>query len=690
MASRNLLLEIGTEEIPARFIPDALVKLKRSIHDELLLKRNIPNADKVFDAIRTMGTPRRLVAIISDLPDMQDDRVEEVFGPPKKAAYDADGNLTKAAIGFARSQGVDPVKLKVKDKEGKGEYICATVEDKGKPVADVLPEALRDVVLSLNFPKSMRWGNGTIRFARPIHWIVALYGKDVVEFELEGIKSGRNSRGHRFLSPVDVPIKKPESYEEALRQHSVIVGERAETIKADAESLSLEAGGNIVWDEELLTHVANIVEYPFCVLGSFDKKYLDLPDELLTAVMVGHQKYIPVRGSDGKLLNNFIIVSNTKADNEDTVRVGAERVIRARFDDARFYFNEDGKKKLSERLEGLKNVTFQDKLGSLHEKTMRVRDVAGRQAEKLCPDKRSLVERAAELSKTDLVSGVVFEFPELQGIMGMHYAGNDGEHPAVAQALREQYLPAFSGDLVPESDVGSVLALADRSDNIASFFSIGLKPTGSEDPFALRRQALGIVSILNEKQYALSISEVMAPALDGKDKVIDDVLEFFRMRIENLLSGNGYAHDLVQAVLPLSTEISLRDIYSRLDALREFKNNSRYNDFLLAFKRVRNIIPGTGTDDVDKLLFKEDEEKALHEALLSVSGPVSDSIQSSEHGKAIEGMSPLIEPINTFFDKVLVMDKDEALRNNRLALLGEIWTLASTVADFSALPELED
>ncbi len=686
--SRDILLEIGTEEIPARFLPAELKDIK-TILFSLLTEARIAHGEAV-----SYATPRRLAVIVHDVDEMQRDETREVFGPPKKAAYDKDGKLTKAALGFAKGQGVSPDAITIKDKEGKGEYVSVTVEDKGQPTAEVLPGLLKDSILALNFPKSMRWGDGSLRYARPVHWIVALYGSDVMGFDLEGIASGARSRGHRFLAPDEIEISGADDYLSALEGASVVVDQsrRMSMIAEQAGALAGEVSGKPEYDDEFLSIVACILEYPHAVRCGFEKRYLDLPDELLTAVMKGHQKYFPVSGADGRLVNSFIIVSNTKKDNAETVRVGAERVCRARFEDARFYFEEDSQRRLEDRLPDLKAVTFQEKLGSVYDKAMRMKDVAGALAERICPDALAHAVRAAELAKTDLVTGVVFEFPELQGIMGMYYALGDGEDAAVAEAIREQYLPGFSGDAVPASDAGAVVSLADRADNIASFFSIGLKPSGSEDPFALRRQALGIVAILGERGYDLSVADVMAPALGGMEGLGAEIMEFFAQRLENLLLGRGYAHDLVQSVLNIAVKVPLKDVYARLDDARSFKKHEKYNDLLMGLKRASNIIPDDmpAGASVNASLFKEDDERALHDSYLKVKDGIEAKIKSSDFSGAIADTTLLTEPINRFFDSVLVMDKDEEVKNNRLAMLSEISATANSIVDFSKLLEQDD
>jgi glycyl-tRNA synthetase beta chain len=678
-----LLLEIGTEEIPARFIPQALSQL-RELTGKALGENRIR-----FGETGVYGTPRRLAVIVSGVEARQEDSLREAFGPPKKAAFMSDGTLTKAALGFAASVGVDPDKLVVKAK-GKGEYVAAVVEEKGLPSVDVLPELLKKVVLSLSFPKSMRWGDGSLRFARPIHWIVALYGSEALEFEIDGLRSGDTTRGHRFLSPGAIRIKNAAEYQAALKNNLVIADQekRQKTIWEQAEELAKSAMGSPIPDEDLLQAVTNLVEYPAAVLGSFDEKYLRLPEELLIAVMKGHQKYFSVADGRGKLNNFFIVISNTKKENAETVRAGAERVIRARLEDARFYFEEDRKRPLIDRLEELKKVTYQEKLGSLYDKTMRVKKVCELLARKLnlgINDCEGL-QKAAELSKCDLITGVVREFPELQGLMGMYYIGGLSH---VAFAIRDQYHPAYSGDYVPGYDIGAVLGLADRMDNIASFFSIGLIPTGSEDPFALRRQAIAIIDMLLKKGYSLSVKEILDPALSNLGHIPEskdaraEILRFFEQRIEPLLRTQGYEFDLIQSVVSASTAMPLKELIEKLDALRAFKSHAGYGDFLTAIKRVRNIVPERELPAIDERLFREDAERLLYKAILDFE--LRAAVTSTAYAFALEKLASLAGPINVFFDGVLVMDKDEAVRDNRLSLLKEIWSLASSVADFSKL-----
>src|SRR4030066_1729275 len=475
----SLLLEIGTEEIPARFLPGTIQSLRDNT-STILNENSI-----IFSDIKVYATPRRLVLMIIGLPEIQSGRVREVFGPPKKVAFDEKGGPTEAALKFASSQGVHVESLIIK-KRDKGEYVVSVVEEKGMHVKNLLPEILKRIVFSIRFPKTMRWGNGSIRFARPIHWILAIFDNDVIPFEVDGIKSDNMTYGHRFLSPAKFQIKGITSFKNLLENNSVIVDqeERKKTILEGIRRLSSSVGGMPVEDEELIETVNFLVEYPSPVLCSFQEYYLELPKELLVTVMKDHQKFFAIEDRQGRLINHFIVISNTRVENEEIVRIGAERVIKARFEDERFYFREDRKKNLNERIGELSKVIFQEKLGSLHKKTKRIVSIAAFLSERLMPLAKEKILRAAWLSKTDLLTGIIREFTELQGVMGKYYALHDGEDSEIAMALEEQYLPKHSGGTLPSTEIGAFLSVADKIDNIASFFCLGLIPTGSEDPFA--------------------------------------------------------------------------------------------------------------------------------------------------------------------------------------------------------------
>ena len=682
----SLLLEIGTEDVPARFLPSAIQQMKEN-SEAIFKESNIK-----FSAIKTYGSPRRFAMIAEGLPVMQEDISKEVFGPSKKIAFDENGKPTKAATGFANSQGVSVESLVIKNND-KGEYVVAVIEEKGALVRELLPEILKKIVLSIHLPKSMRWGNNNMRFVRPIRWLLALFDKEIVSFEIDGIKSSNMTRGHRFLSPASFQIREIPSYLKLLANNHVIVDfeERKKIISAEIEKISASAGGTVLRDEALLETVANIVEYPVPVLATFSEKYLKLPKELLITVMKEHQKYFAIENKESGLTNYFIIVSNTSKENAETVKAGAERVIRARFEDARFYFEEDSKKRLEDRVDDLKNVTYQEKLGSIHEKILRVKEISTYLASKLNPSLEQKAARAALLSKTDLITGVVREFPELQGIMGRYYAVNDSEEKEVADALMEQYLPAFHGDRLPETETGAILSLADKTDNIVSFFSIGLIPTGSEDPFALRRQTLAVIAIMSIKGFNLSISEIVNEAFKNLKHVKksaetkEAVLQFFEQRLEPLFSAQGYDFDVIQSVLSLSTKTPLKEIKLRLDAIKEFKNNAGYNDFLTAIKRVKNIIPASELPVFKNKLLTEEPEKNLYEKINELKKDVEDLADKSGYPEALNKLLLLTAPINHFFDNVLVMDKREEIKLNRLALLKKVWAMASSIADFSKL-----
>lgn len=685
-SNSSFLLEIGTEDLPARFIPPAIKQLKENT--EKILKENHIK----FSEIKTFGTPRRLAIIAEGIPQMQEDRTKEVFGPSKKAAFDENGRPTKAATGFAQSQGISVGSLVIKNRD-KGEYVVAVIEEKGVHVREIFPELLKKVVLSIHLPKSMRWGNKTIRFVRPIRWLMALLDREIINFEIDGIESSNLTRGHRFLSPASFQIKEIPSYRKLLSNNYVIVDpeERKRVIIEKTRNLLSSFGETPVEDEELLETVVNLVEYPVPVIATFFEEYLDLPNELLITVMKGHQKYFAVENLDRRITNHFVVISNTSEENATTVKVGAERVIKARFEDARFYFEEDRKKPLSERIEDLKRVTFQESLGSLYEKTERMVSIAGFLADKLLPSAKDNLIRAAWLAKTDLITGVVREFPELQGIMGKYYAVHDGEEKQVADAIEEQYLPSHSGGKLPQTDVGALLSIADKIDNIAAFFSIGLVPTGSEDPFALRRQALGNIAIIFQRGYSLPLSDLVDKALSTLSNVKDfeevktKILQFFENRLEMVFSDYGYSPDLIQSILSLTLEVQLKEVRGRLDALKKFKEDKAYNDFLTAIKRVYNIIPKTAVPQLKSELLVEEPEKQLKEKLDSVRHNLEGLLKDRKYDDAIRLLTSLANPVNTFFDKVLVMDKREEVKVNRLALLNEIWRTVSTIADFSKL-----
>jgi len=676
----DFLLEIGTEEIPARFIPGALSQLAETA-TRLLQEQAIGHG-----RVQTFGTPRRLTLQISEMAARQEDRTRQIMGPSVRAAYGADGKPTRAAEGFARGQGVPLESLQVVPTE-RGDYIAAVLHEKGRDTLEVMPQVAPQIIRTLSFPKSMRWGSGSFRFARPIHWVLALFGAAPVRFELDGLRSSNLTRGHRFLSPEDVTVPEPAAYLAVLRERFVVADpeERKEIIRAEIRRMGQEAGGRVVEDEELLETVTNLVEFPVPMLGRFEDKYLELPRELLVTVMKGHQKYFAVEDEKGPLLPYFITVSNSAASNRGNVVAGNERVLRARLEDARFYFEDDRATPLESRVKDLKAVTYQIKLGSVHDKIERVTAIARKLHDRLGFNQWNELLQVCSLAKADLTTGVVYEFPELQGYMGMVYARQQGLKDEVAHAIYEHYMPRFSGDKIPDTDLGAVASLADKIDSVVAFFSVGLVPTGSEDPFALRRQALGVLAILDGRGYGVSPAELVDMALaalpseraTGRE-TRDKVLDFVSQRLYVLLAGEGHRQDDVLAVLA-TPYTSLRDVRARLAALSGLRSGRTFSDLVMGAKRVYNILgKNRGAESVQEGLLQEAAEQKLFRTVQGLSG--LDGSQASR-------LSDLVDPINGFFDQVLVMDKDESLKNNRLALLAMVRELFGRVADFSKITE---
>ncbi|MBL7031974.1 MAG: glycine--tRNA ligase subunit beta [Nitrospira sp.] len=677
---KPLLIEIGSEEIPARFVPKGLELLKED------LTKFLDESSISYGSISEFATPRRLALLIDDVAEKQEDKTVESFGPSKKAAYDADGNPTKAAAGFAKSLGIDVSDLIIKETD-KGEYVSATVEKKGKPTVDVLSEGLPKIISSLKLPKSMRWGDSSLRYFRPIQWILAILGKEVIPFELDGMKSGNVSYGHRFLSPHAINIEKPSSYLSLLKNNNVIANfiVRKEMISKGIKEIESSAGCKAIEDKELLETVTNLVEHPVPVLGNFEDKYLSLPKELLITVMRAHQKYFAMQDAESNMTSSFIVISNMNAAINDTVKRGAERVLRARLEDARFYFIEDQKNKLWDLIEELKNVTFQEKLGSVYDKTERISTLSAHIAGKLNPDLKEKAQRASMLCKADLVTGVVGEFPELQGYMGMTYASISGEEIDVASAIYEHYMPRFAGDSLPSGEIGTIVSLSDKLDNIASFFYLDMIPSGSEDPFALRRQAAGIIHILRTIDYPDSLNSLIDTSFKNLESDEDKravlavkIVIFFRQRLEGILLSEGNSYDVIDAVLS-TPELDLNSIKKNISILSELKKQDGFPTLLIAAKRVYNILKDRQDNEVDESLFVEDSEKELFAA--------ANNVENELLAGYFDPLFKLEKPIDIFFEKVLVMDKDDQIKNNRLALLSCVRDLFNSLGDFSRIVE---
>ncbi len=683
--AETLFLEIGTEEIPAGYIIPALESMSAQMVrflDENRIAHGKPE---------TEGTPRRLVMSIPGVAVSQEAVTVEIVGPPKQAAFDAQGRPTKAAEGFARGQGVGLEDLKIKQTP-KGEYLCVFREETGVPTADLLEKMLPDFIARIPFPKSMHWGNFSVNFARPMQWIVALIGNKVLNVEYGHVRSGTKSMGHRFMSPKWIEVKDYESHQENLRKHFVILGiaERRRLIAEGADKAAAGVGGSILKDEDLLDEVTQLVEFPQPLVGRFEDKYLDLPPELLITVIKKHQRYFAITGPNGRLLPYFVTISNTIPRDFDLVAAGNARVVRARLEDARFYYREDQKVRLDERAEQLKGVVFHSRIGTSFEKVERFASLAGWLAERIVPESLQAVLRAAHLCKADLVSGVVSEFPELQGVMGKTYALLQGEPQVVADVIFEHYLPNRAGGPVPESVEGAVVSIADKIDTIAACFGVGLLPTGTADPFALRRQTLGIIRIVLERPLRISLGELLDQALaklsakltQPAQTVKQDILDFFQGRLHHyLVSQEGFSPDVVEAALSIGID-DLVDATARVKALAGFTKRPDFDGLATAFKRVVNIIKEPETRPVDRGLLRVAAEQALFDAVSGTQSVVEDLLSRSDYAGALEAMAQLKTPTDDFFDSVLVMDKDESVRRNRLALLTRIQGLFSQIADF--------
>ena len=679
--SKDLLLEIGTEEVPAHVMPHLLADLKRLAGDMLAARRI------AYESLRTIGTPRRSALLVTGLAERQEDVSTETRGPSVAIAFDAEGNPTKAGAGFARGQGIEPSALIQRDG-----YVYAAVHEKGAETAQLLTEMLPELIRAIPLPNSMRWGDLDFRFIRPIRWLVALYGTDVVPFTLANVTSGNTSRGHRTLAPQDFVIASPADYEAACEKAYIIVDpeRRRAMICEQIVAVAQECGGTAEITPDLLEEVLYLVEYPTALSGAFEEKYLALPAETVITPMRDHQRYFPVKAADGSLLPVFITVRNGGKEHLDVVAHGNERVLRARLADAQFFFDEDRKKSLAEHREKLRTVVFQQGLGSMYEKTERLMELVTAIVEDLAPDAAAYeamepdARRAAELSKADLVTGMVTEFTELQGIMGREYALLDGEKPGVARAIDEQYMPRFAGDELPQSDLGFALSVADKVDNIVGTFSQGRIPTGSQDPFALRRQALGLVLMLIERESGLLLGDLVEEACDLYDldmalcqKMQVYVADFIRLRLKNVLTERGVRYDVQEAVL---TDVDcVADVPVRAAYVERLLASDGADALVQSFVRVGNIARAAETGIVDSALFAAQEEGEL---LSAYENAVTARAEGTD---PLAAEQALAKAIDAFFDAVMVMDKDERVRANRLALLKAIDNYLLQTANYSKI-----
>ena len=681
--AKDLLFEIGAEEIPAGFMPNILGQLKT------LAETKLNDAHLPFESIATYGTPRRLALIVKGLADTSAEISERHKGPSASIAYDADGNATKAAIGFARGKGLDVADLVVEDG-----YIYAETKTAGVPAKDIVTDMLPQLITGLNFPKSMHWGNLDAKFVRPVRWLVALLDEEVIPVEFATVKSGNVTRGHRFLGADEITIKNAASYVDTLKENFVMVDQdaRRELISKQLHDIAASKNASIVWDDDLLEEINYLVEWPTALCGGFEESYLALPDAAIITPMKDHQRYFPLVDQAGKLLPMFLTVRNGSNHSIEVVQAGNERVLRARLDDAKFFFNEDRKKPLIDRQDGLTKIVFQEGLGNLADKTERLLKL-GRVFGEECglhEDAAVVLERATELAKTDLTTGMVTEFTELQGVMGKEYALLDGESPEVAEAIFEQYLPRFAGDVLPQTEAGKVLSIIDKVDNIVATFSRGLIPTGSQDPYALRRQTIGILNILLGSEWNISLRPIFKSSMEllnvpaeKQDELLGQVEEFFTLRLKNIFLDREVPHHVIDLLLS-NNELSVADAEGFVNALLANRIDENV-ELVQAYTRMYNLVKDVEYTGVNSDLLKEDAEKALFEAASKASEASLAAWEANDYAAVVAVPATLVPAINKFFEDVMVMDKDEAIKANRLQLVRLAYSVMAIIGDISAL-----
>lgn len=683
--NKKLLFEIGTEEIPARFIAKTKADMKG------YLEKTLKELHIEYKSIELKCTPRRFVVVIDELAENQATVEEELKGPAKKIAFDENNNPSKALLGFLKGKDISPEEVYFKT-VGKDEYAHIKLTKEGQAVKGLLKDIFEGMIKSTTFPKSMRWGGKNIRFVRPIRYFVCLMDEEVIDFEIEGIKTGNITKGHRFLGSSEIVINTPDEYEAKLKENFVILDDEQrkalilEQCKAVADSL----GGTLMMDEDLLEEVNYIVEYPTAFYGEFDESYLSLPKEAIITPMKEHQRYFPVLDADGKLLNKFITVRNGDSYAIDNVKRGNEKVLDARLSDALFFYHEDTKKPLEAYVERLDTIVFQQKLGTILDKTKRIQKLSEKIAKALALTLPNL-DRAAYLSKADLTTAMVFEFTELQGIMGRYYANLSNEPSEVAEAIYEHYLPRFAGDELPSTNEGIILALSDRLDSVAGFFAIGIQPTGSQDPYALRRQALGILNIMMEKKLDVRLFDLLDLALENfdfedmdKQSVKSDLMSFFELRLKNLFTDMGIRYDVVDAIINIEDSNPF-DLLIRAKDLDAWVKNNSVTEALQTFSRISNISKEAIAGKVDEALFAHDSEAKLNTAYNSIKAEVEAMLARREYVKALELLISIKDSVDAFFDSVMIMDENMDIRANRLAMLSNIRTTMESVADLSKI-----
>jgi glycyl-tRNA synthetase beta chain len=684
----DFLLEIGSEEIPAGFINGACEYLRNEF------EKRLTDAGIGFQNIESDGTPRRVYVSIKGLDRQQNDKEETIMGPPASVAFDADGKLTKAGLGFAKSKELEEDTLE-KTETDKGVYLSGIKKTKGVPTAEFIENIVADVIKSIPFRKSMRWGDKSFRFARPVHWFLTLFDGRVIHFDIDGIKSGNSTMGHRIHANEYFEVNDFADYKKKLTEARVISGtaERIEAMRAQVAQIEKETGYRVDLDEDLLETVAGLVEYPVALMGEFEEKYLDIPAEVLITSMKNHQKYFYVTDKDGNLVNKFIGVSNTEPKNPELVIKGYARVLRARLADASFFWANDRKYPLENRVEELKKVIYQEKIGTSFEKMERFRALANFFADNLRPDAKKDTDRAAFLCKADLLSDMVYEFPELQGIMGRRYAGLQGENPTVAQAIEEHYLPKFAGDSLPQTDAGAFVSMADKLDTICGCFAIDLIPTGNQDPYALRRGAIGVLSTLRAKGYRIGLRKIIAESINNlekyikfdREKVSGLVYDFIIQRYRQILAGEGISADCADAACEISDDVITIEKAAR--ALAQYKQTPEFASIAAGYKRINNILKKSShtSDAYSYALFETDYERELDSLIKSKADQINRDVCEENFTLAMTQLLTFSGPVDSFFENVMVMAENENVRLNRLSLLNKLKSVFNMLGDLTKI-----
>jgi glycyl-tRNA synthetase beta chain len=688
MAKQTLLLEIGTEELP----PKALLKLATTFANGM--RDGLDKAELEFTDVNYYATPRRLTVMVTKLDSAQTDKEVLKRGPAVKAAYNDAGEPTPATLGFAKSCGAKISELETMETD-KGSWLTYLAQEKGQATVELIPEIAATALSRLPIPKRMRWGNGSVEFVRPVHWVVAMFGMETIDCSILGIEAGNQTFGHRFHHPDAIKLKSAESYLQQLEKTGKVIADfeqRKTMIKEAVDKIAKQASGQAIIDESLLDEVTALVEWPVVFSGVFDEKYLGLPNEVLIATMQGHQKYFPVVDKENNLLPCFIAVANIESKSPDVIRLGNQRVISPRLSDAEFFWQRDSETTLADLAPKLADVVFQQKLGSLADKSNRITSLAIYMAELLGADSE-LAARAASLSKCDLLTDMVGELPELQGVIGRYYAIINGEDAEVATALDEQYMPRFAGDQIPQSKTGQIISIADKLDTLVGIFAIGKAPTGDKDPFALRRAALGVLRIMIEAQLELDLQACLNKAVGNYDeKLINDelasqVFDFMMERLRRYYIDQGISADNFEAVL-MRKPVQPYDFHRRLNAVVQFRKLPEAESLAAANKRISNILKQADKQDNNDFsvdLLQEDAEQKLATALDSIKEKVNPLLDNSEYERALSELAGLRDDVDTFFNDVMVMCDDEAIKNNRLALLNQLSNLFLKTADISRL-----